>query len=267
MPDETLAPRSERYYPDRVIGARVITYAQVDSTMNVARALADAGAAPHGPAPHGTVVRAHVQRVGRGRFARRWESAVGDSLLTSTILRMPPLPIAAPISVAATLAVRDTVRELTSSNCAIKWPNDVHVGGRKIAGVLVEASVDTAGAGVAVLGIGLNVNFDPAKFADISEIATSLAVGAGHRFALDAVEATLFAKLDATIAQMIENPQQTIADWRTSLDTLGHEITVHTRTGALVGIAEDVDEQGQLLLRTPDGKLHTLAEGDVSLRA
>lgn len=261
-----MPPLSERYYPDRVIGARVITYAEVDSTMDVARALVGSPT-PHGPAPHGTIVRALVQRVGRGRFARRWESAVGDSLLASTILRMPPIPLGAPISVAATLALRDTVRELTSSDCAIKWPNDVHVNHRKIAGILVEASVDTDGNGVAILGIGLNVNFDPAKFADIADIATSLSAEAGHAFTVDQVEATLFAALDTAIAQLIVDPRQTLIDWRASVDTLGREITVHARSEALIGIAEDVDEHGHLLLRTPDGKLHTLAEGDVSLRS
>jgi BirA family biotin operon repressor/biotin-[acetyl-CoA-carboxylase] ligase len=257
---------SERYYPDHVIGARVITYAEVDSTMDVARALAYAPA-PHGPAPHGTAIRALVQHVGRGRFARRWESAVGDSLLTSTILRTPPVPVGTPISVAATLAVRDTVRELTSSDCAIKWPNDVHVNGRKIAGVLVEASVDTDGNGVAILGIGLNVNLDPAQYPDIADIATSLSAEAGHPFTLDQLEATLFAALDTAIARVIADPQQMLIDWRASVDTLGRNISVHTRSGVLIGVAEDVDQHGHLLLRTPDGKLRTLAEGDVSLRS
>ena len=261
-----MPPLSERYYPDRVIGARVITYAEVDSTMDVARALANAPA-PHGPVPHGTAIRALVQRAGRGRFARRWESAVGDALLTSTILRMPPVALGAAISVAATLAVRDTVRQLTSSDCAIKWPNDVHINGRKIAGVLVEAIVDTDGNGVAILGIGLNANLDPAKFPDIAEAATSLYAEAGHPSTLDQVEATLFAALDAAIAQLIVDPRQTLTDWRVSVDTLGREIIVHARSGTLIGIAEDVDEYGHLLLRTPDGKLHTLVEGDVSLRS
>lgn len=260
MPEPTAGPVSERFHPNRVIGAHVITYAEVDSTMNVASVRAEAGS------PHGTVIRAHAQRTGRGRFGRRWESAVGDSLLTSTVLRMPPLAIGANMAIAATLAVRDTVSHLTGAECAIKWPNDVHVYGRKIAGVLVEASLDTAGNGVAIVGIGLNVNLDPSNFPTIAEAATSLALEAGHAISADLVEVTLFAKLEAAIRQIAEDPQAALGAWRAALDTLGRQVTVQTRTGSLAGIAEDVDEKGNLLLRTPDSNLHTLAEGDVSLR-
>ena len=259
MPEQTTGPVSERFYPDRVIGARVITYAEVDSTMNVASVRAEAGS------PHGTVIRAHAQRTGRGRFARRWESAIGDSLLTSTILRMPPLAIGASVAIAATLAVRDTVLHLTGPECAIKWPNDVHVHGRKIAGVLVEASLDTAGNGFAIVGIGLNVNLNPSNFPAITEAATSLALEAGHSISMDLAEATLLAKLDTAINQIAGDPQATLAAWRAALDTLGRQVTVQTRNGPLAGIAEDVNEEGSLLLRTPDAILHTLAEGDVSL--
>ena len=260
MPEQTVGPVSERFYPDRVVGARVITYAEINSTMNVASMRAEAGS------PHGTVIRAHAQRTGRGRFARRWESAIGDSLLTSTILRMPPLPIGASMAIAATLAVRDTVVHLTGRECAIQWPNDVHVHGRKIAGVLVEASLDTAGNGVAIVGIGLNINFDPSNFPAIAGAATSLALEAGHAISMDLAEATLFAKLDAAISQIADDPQAALAAWRAALDTLGRQVTVQTRSGPLTGIAEDVDEEGDLLLRTPDAILHTLPEGDVSLR-
>jgi BirA family biotin operon repressor/biotin-[acetyl-CoA-carboxylase] ligase len=178
---------------------------------------------------------------------------------------MPPLATGASIAIAATLAVRDTVVHLTGPECAIKWPNDVHVHGRKIAGVLVEARLDTAGNGVAIVGIGLNVNLEPYNFPAIAEAATSLALEAGHAISVDLTEATLFAKLDAAISQIAEDPQATLAAWRAALDTLGRQVTVQTRSGLLAGIAEDVDEGGNLLLRTPDAILHTLAEGDVSL--
>lgn len=254
------SPVWERFVPDRTVGLRTLVFAEVDSTMDVARELGGRGA------PHGTAVRAMVQLAGRGRFARRWESSVGDSLLVSVVLRLPPLGTQAPVSVAGALAVQRTVDALTGGPVGIKWPNDVEIGGKKIAGVLVESQVATDGTGVAVLGIGLNVNLQPQAFGGIAESATSLAVVCGTTLALDEVEAALFAHLDEEIGSLVASSSASIYRWRHQLTTLGERVTVSTRKGTVVGLAIDVDEHGALVVRSDDGETQVLHEGDVSLR-
>lgn len=254
------SPVWERFVPDRTVGFRTLVFAEVDSTMDVARELGGRGA------PHGTAVRAMVQRAGRGRFGRRWESRAGESLLVSVVLRMPPLGTQAPVSVAAALAVQRTVDALTGGPVGIKWPNDVEIDGKKIAGVLVESQVATDSTGVTVMGIGLNVNLKPQVFGDIAESATSLAVENDSTLGLDEVEAVLFAHLDEEIGLVVESSPASIERWRHQLTTLGERVTVSTREGTVVGLAIDVDQHGALVVRTDDGETQVLHEGDVSLR-
>ena len=253
-------PQWERLYSDRVIGARVLVYGEVDSTMDVARALTNTGVV------HGTAVRADVQRRGRGRFDRRWESAPGDSLLMSVVLRMPPLEVGAPLTVIGSLAVLQAVEEISGATAGIKWPNDVQMDGRKIAGVLVESQVSTDGTGAAILGVGLNVNLRPEAFVGIEETATSLAVLGRGAIALDRVEDVLLRKLDTAVAALDGGGAGVVAEWRSHLTTLGQRIAVHTRDGVVKGEAVDVDAQGALLLRVAGGEVRRILEGDVSLR-
>ena len=250
------APDWERFRPAAVIGRRVYGYRSVGSTMDAAWELAEAGAA------HGTAVVAGTQTSGRGRFARAWVSGDGESLLTSVVLR-PPASIAPLLTVIGCLAVLDAVRELCSLLCAVKWPNDVHVGGKKLCGVLAEGRVDTTGAGVAVLGIGLNVNLDLAHHPELAGTATSLLAETGHATSLRLAGDALFRGLDACYGNA--EPAALIVRWRQALDTLGKRVTVRARDSTLSGLAEDVDAAGRLLLRTDDGALHALSEGDVTL--
>ena len=254
-------PDWERFRPAAVIGRRVYGYRSVGSTMDAAWELAEAGAA------HGTAVVAGTQTSGRGRFDRTWVSGDGESLLTSVVLR-PDASIAPLLTVIGCLAVLDAARELGGLVCAIKWPNDVHIGGKKLCGVLAEArtysngTTDTAGAGVAVLGIGLNVNLDLAQHPELAGTATSLLAETGHATDLRVAGDALFHSLDACYDA---EPAALVARWRESLDTLGKRVTVRGRDTRLSGLAEEVDATGRLLLRTDDGTLHTLSEGDVTL--
>ncbi len=249
-------PDWERFSPEAVIGRHLYGYRSVGSTMDVAWELAEAGVG------HGTAVVAGTQTRGRGRFDRTWVSGPGESLLASVILR-PDASIAPLLTVIGCLAVRDAVRELCGLACAIKWPNDVHVAGRKLCGVLAEGRTDTTGAGVAVLGIGLNVSLDLGHHPELAGAATNLLAETGRAIDLRLAGDTLFRCLDACFGGA--EPAALIARWREALDTLGARVTVSGRDVALSGLAEDVDAAGRLLLRTDDGALHALSEGDVTL--
>ena len=242
----------------KAIGAQILRFRSVASTMDEAWRLADAGA------PHGVMVVAGEQTAGRGRFARRWESGEGDCLMTSVLLR--PTPDFAPLlSVAGALAAADAAERAAGVACAFKWPNDILVGGRKLCGVLVETRADTDGGIASALGVGLNVNLRPAEHPPIAETATSLAAEAGREFAAEVVERAFIAALRERYAQCVDDPRGLVADWSARLSTLGREASVRLRDGALRGLAESVDAAGRLVLRLPSGERKILDEGEVAV--
>ncbi len=242
----------------KAIGAQILRFRSVASTMDEAWRLADAGAAP------GVMVVAGEQTAGRGRFARRWESGEGDCLMTSVLLH--PTPSAAPLlSIAGALAAADAAERAAGVVCAFKWPNDIMVGGRKLCGVLVETRADVNGNVASALGVGLNVNLRPEDHPPIAETATSLAAEVGREFALGAVERALIAALRERYAQCVDDPEGLVADWSARLSTLGQEVSVRLREGALRGVAESVDASGRLILRLASGERKTLAEGEVAV--
>ena len=141
--------------------------AVVGSTMDEARAAGRAGA------PHGLVILADEQTAGRGRFGRRWVAPAGANL-TFTVLVRPDLARLERLSIAAAVAVADALHERTAVAPVFKWPNDVQVDGRKLAGILVETELDGDRPAFALVGIGLNVNVETQSEPEIAALAVSL---------------------------------------------------------------------------------------------
>jgi BirA family biotin operon repressor/biotin-[acetyl-CoA-carboxylase] ligase len=226
-------------------------FREVGSTNTVARELAEAGA------PNGTVVTADEQTAGRGRQGRTWTAPPGSALLFSAIVRPlgkrhPLLPLAVP------LAVCETAERLRPEvECKVKWPNDVHLEGRKLAGILIEARPQEEWA---VLGIGLNLTIAEDEFPEeLRDTATSL-------FA-DAPETTGVAEgarvaLSEALERWVEADSATILTaWRERDTLLGREVSWERGSG----VAEGIDERGYLLVRLADGELVALGAGDVHL--
>ena len=255
--EDRISPMSEIEQTFEAIGQRIVRRRSVTSTMDVAWGLHERGAA------HGTVVVAQEQVAGRGRFARRWVSAAGDSLLMSVLLR-PTTDVAPLLGIAAALAVADAAAT-SGVVCSFKWPNDVLAGGRKVCGILLEARVSTDGRTAAVLGIGLNVGLRTADYPEIADVATSLREEARTAPDLGAVEAALITSLRGRYRQCADDGAAALADWARQLTTLGQQITVERREGTVSGTAESVDEIGRLILRLASGQRLTLSEGDVTL--
>jgi BirA family biotin operon repressor/biotin-[acetyl-CoA-carboxylase] ligase len=210
-----------------------------DSTNTRARELALAGA------PHGTLVTAAEQSAGRGRQGRTWSAPPGRSLLMSLVLRDPPtlLPLAAAVAVA----------DVCGPEARIKWPNDVQLGGRKAAGILVEGRPFE---GWAILGIGLNVAVRPE---DLPPGLRDTATGLGREPAdVEPALAEVLASLDRRLAEDAE----TILDaWRARDALLGREITWSGGSGVAAG----VDASGQLVVELPGGGKTSLGAGEVHL--
>jgi BirA family biotin operon repressor/biotin-[acetyl-CoA-carboxylase] ligase len=214
-----------------MIGRPRVHHRLTDSTNERARALAASGA------PHGTVVTADEQTAGRGRQGREWVAAPGAALLTSVVLRHAPasLPLAAAVAVCDALPV----------DAAIKWPNDIWIDRRKVAGILVEARPQE---GWAVVGVGVNVHGAPAL-----EHVTSLGSVIGTEELLERLLLTLDGWLSRPLSEVL-------AAWRSRDALLGETVRWQNGSGKGAGI----DEGGALLVDTDSGRV-ALQAGEVHL--
>lgn len=258
----------------RVLGAsplwrRVIHQPSVGSTNDVAKDLAAQGA------PEGTVVVADRQTAGRGRLGRRWRAPVGTCLLCSILFR-PRLSASQVnrLTMLCSLAAADAVKELAGIEASLKWPNDLVVesqasdhglhGWHKLAGILTETGMVGDRLDFAVVGIGLNVNVPTDVLPELAPKATSVLAETGREVDRLALLAALLKGIEHRYKQLQagENPRD---EWAARLVTLGERVAVTAGERVLTGVAESVDENGALLLRTSDGKRHRLLAGDVTL--
>jgi BirA family biotin operon repressor/biotin-[acetyl-CoA-carboxylase] ligase len=233
-----------------MIGSPRVHHRRTDSTNERAKQLALAGA------PHGTLVTADAQTAGRGRQGRAWLAPPGTALLMSLILRelggaQAYLPLA------AALAVCDACERSAPVGCSIKWPNDVWIEGRKVAGILIEGRPRD---GWAVLGIGLNVGTAPDEFPpELHGVATSLrAAGADPVPTVGAVREALLRALEERLAAA---PEAIVGAWRERDALIGREV----RWDGGEGTAAGIEDSGALLVDTEAGRL-ALDAGEVHLR-
>lgn len=237
-------------------GRRIIYETTCDSTMNLARRAAEAGA------EEGTVVIAEEQTAGRGRLGRSWVSPAGKNLHVTLIAR-PPVDRLRVITMAAPLAVTQAADDVAGVRTGIKWPNDVLLAGRKLSGILVESEISGDEVRFALAGVGINVNLDVEQSPDIAGIATSLLNETGQEVSRERLLASFLNRFE----EMYESPvPHIVAAWRERLETLGRDVTVTLGEETFDGVAEDVDNSGNLILRRPDGSRMILEAGEVSLR-
>ena len=239
-----------------VVGHRIHYHQVVGSTMDIARDLA------HDGEREGAVVIAEEQNKGRGRFNRVWVSPPGLNLYMTVLLRPEPeqLPY---MNMAAALAIFDTVAQFAQLRPAVKWPNDVRVGGKKLSGILIETEFDGDRLAYALVGIGLNVNLDVSGYPEIADTATSLRSAAGREFDRADVLHSLLKNLDAWYVR-VKSGKSLTKDWAATLETLGTQVELRWREQVLEGLAESVDEQGNLVLLRPDGDRTTVVAGEVT---
>jgi BirA family biotin operon repressor/biotin-[acetyl-CoA-carboxylase] ligase len=233
-------------------------FASCSSTNDEAAAWARAGA------PAGAVVVADAQERGRGRLGRRWHSPPGASLYLSVVLRPPLLPHRVPpLTLAAGVAVAETLAEYDVAP-ALKWPNDVQLGGKKVAGILTEMSCELDRVQHIVVGIGVNLNVT--AFPDeLSAIATSLAHERGSPVERAAFAARLCAHLEGWHDRFLaDGAPAVVAGWKRFAAFFGRRITVTSGRDVIAGIAEDLDGEGALLLRRDDGDLARVISGEVA---
>jgi BirA family biotin operon repressor/biotin-[acetyl-CoA-carboxylase] ligase len=245
-------------------GRHVHVYAKTSSTMDRAIEAARAGA------PEGALFVAEEQTAGRGRFGRAWVSPPGSQITISLVLR-PQSAWLHQLNMAAPLAVVRAVERATGLQPAIKWPNDVQLAGKKLAGLLLDVTVRDGETEFAIAGIGLNVNFDPGKYPEIAAIATSISKQLGRTTPRLPILWALLEEFEA-LYQRVQRGEKVTGDYKAKLATLGTQVRVTWATGTAdeakleEGTAVDIDDAGALILRRNDGFLAHIVAGEVSLR-
>ncbi|GAC1387406.1 MAG: hypothetical protein NVSMB33_16990 [Ktedonobacteraceae bacterium] len=270
------------------VGERLLYLPIVASTNSLAMQLA------HERPEEGVVVLTDSQTAGKGRQGRRWVDTPGCNVLSSTLLqpRFPPHLLV----MIASLAVVDTIARICDITASIKWPNDVLIDKHKVAGILIETSHDSAGQLLAILGIGVNVNGSipdvPASTSLVSShivntqaqdqaslfaTATTLAIACGHPVSRETFLAHLLLHIETNYLALQQEVRKPILagygsistsrsiweQWRNRLSTPGRSILVRQGDTVLSGIAEDVNDNGELLLRRHSGELVSITWGDV----
>ena len=231
-----------------MIGLPRVHWRMCDSTNERARELAASGA------PHGTLVTADEQSAGRGRQGRRWTAPPRTAVLMSLLLRDLDARQAL-LPLAAAVAVCEACEEAAGVACEVKWPNDVWIDRRKVAGILVEGRPQE---GWVILGIGLNVNVPAHEFPpELRDTATSLRIADGAR----PPETVLDRLLDALDRWVDAPPSEVLAAWRERDALRGQVVSWDGSEGTAAG----VDDSGALLVETRDGHVK-LEAGEVHLR-
>jgi BirA family biotin operon repressor/biotin-[acetyl-CoA-carboxylase] ligase len=237
----------------------VYSFDVVDSTNSQAKRLARQGA------PEGTLVIAESQSKGRGRLGRLWISPPGKGLYLSVILRpkIPPQQ-GSGITVTAGVALAEALEEIGITP-QLKWPNDVMVGHRKVAGILTETSCNEKGFFFVIVGVGVNVNTDLKDFpSPMGELATSLSLNTAKPISRAGLLQTLLYHLEQWYERLCQGAFSTILQtWRQYDLTLGSWVEVSLPRSKLAGTAQDLDTDGALLVRDERGCLHRVLVGDV----
>lgn len=211
--------------------------------------------------PEGAVVIADQQTHGRGRQGRSWHSEPGTGLYLSTLLKpgLPPENLAL-VTLMAGVATVSAIQQQATVPATLKWPNDILLNGKKLAGILCEYIPGTA----VIVGIGINLN--QVSFPeDIQSIATSLKLETGNTINRADLVLSLLEKLDREYEIFLQGKKASlIQKWTQQSNMFGKTVTVHQKGKSLTGTAMELDPEGRLILLTSDGEKYMLDSGEVS---
>ena len=246
----------------QVIGRDIRVFKETTSTNDVVEKLARDGV------NEGVVVFAEAQSKGRGRLGRKWLSPSGKGLWFSVLLRPALRPQAATqLTVASAIALRRAIAAQTGLKPEIKWPNDVLLGQRKVAGILTELKAELDRVNYLIIGIGVDVNLNPSDFpADLRKTATSLSAELDRPVSRADLAVAILRELDADYARVNAGDFAAIAEeWESHCATLGRNVCIRIGERQICGRAESLGEEGALLLRTEHGHLERIVGGDLTL--
>jgi BirA family biotin operon repressor/biotin-[acetyl-CoA-carboxylase] ligase len=263
VPDDLAPEAIGKALTTAVVGRAIEVQARVESTNDLALHAAAQGA------PEGLCILADQQTGGRGRRGRPWLSLPGLGLYASILLRPGvPAPQVALLTFAAGLAAVEAVRATCGLDPALKWPNDLVLGGRKLAGILTEAQTLGSQVCCAVVGVGINVHHRAEDLPGaLRGQATSVWLETGRRVERSALAAALFTAMDDWYAVLrAGGGARIVAAARERSAVLGRPIRVSSGDASWDGVALDLDEEGALLVRDDGGRTRRLMSEEVSIR-
>jgi BirA family biotin operon repressor/biotin-[acetyl-CoA-carboxylase] ligase len=259
VPDKLLAHEIQFDLKTKIFGCKVFYHESLNSTMDEAFKLGMEGA------PEGAVVCAEAQTKGRGRLGRSWSSPKHKGIYLSIILRPKLAPSElAKLTLLSAVAVAQAVNKIAGIDVRIKWPNDVLIKNKKLAGILTELRAEVDQMKFVVVGIGLNVNNTAAQ---LVEGATSLKHEAGKTFSRVEVVQEVLRAFEHWYSRL-ENKgfDDVIHAWKERSHTLGKWVRITDPAGSVEGVAFDLDHDGGLLIRKDSGVVIKKMAGDVHLR-
>jgi len=256
---------AEEYLSLRIRGSlwqELIVHDSVESTNDLAMYLASRKGIPPG-----TVLIADRQTRGKGRLGRTWESPGGRNIYMSLVLRpeLAPRDVTM-LTILAAVAAARAVQKTTDGRVRIKWPNDLVVSDRKLAGILTEVRADPDRINLAVIGIGVNVNMLSTDFPEeLRSIATSVRLAAGHPVSRNELIIQMLKDFEHWYGILMAEGKRPLLDaWRKDSATLGRHVRVTMPDQTLSGVAEDIDDNGMLILKMRTGECRHISAGDIT---
>jgi BirA family transcriptional regulator, biotin operon repressor / biotin---[acetyl-CoA-carboxylase] ligase len=246
----------------KIVGRDIHVFQETTSTNDVIEKLARDGVR------EGVVVFAESQTRGRGRLGRKWVSPARKGLWFSILLRPNLRPQeTTQLTVASATALRRAIFQQTRLPVEIKWPNDILINGKKVAGILTEMSAELDRVRHVIPGIGIDVNQDASEFpAELRKIATSLKIEMGEAIPRAALATAVLHELDKDYFRVCAGKFSEVAEeWVEHCGTIGKDVTVRIGDRATRGCAESLDDDGALILRTEHGRLQRITGGDVTI--
>ncbi|WP_109710663.1 biotin--[acetyl-CoA-carboxylase] ligase [Faecalicatena contorta] len=243
-------------------GQTIYYFDQIDSTNIRAKQLGEEGA------PHGTLIVAGQQNAGRGRRGRTWESPPGVSIYMSIVLRPEMAPVKAPmLTLVMALSAADSLKECTGLDVQIKWPNDIVLNGKKLAGILTEMSTEMDYINHVVIGVGINVNTERLP-EELKEKATSLRLETGRIIRRSEIIASIMKEFEKNYQLFIETQGlgQMQEKYNSLLINREKEVRILGVKEGYAAYALGINEKGELLVRRDNGEIEAVLAGEVSVR-
>lgn len=260
-PDFILPAEIKKNLKTKIFGKKIYSYRRVGSTNGVGFRLAEIGS------EEGILIVADEQSKGKGRLGRSWYSPPRLGLWMSLLLRPDIPPFKAPgLSICAGLALAQAIKETTGIEAKIKWPNDCLIDGKKVGGILLELSAELDRINFVIVGIGVNVNHSVKDFPkNLAQIATSMKIELGKDISRLALLTSFLEKFEGIYLDFKKNglsPQREMIKSYSSL--LGKKVTVKFGKAKIEGMAEDIDDNGSLVIKTKKGE-RVVTAGEVTV--
>lgn len=262
----------DRIYPEEIKDGittgimgrnKIFHFSTISSTTEPAREEAQKDCA------EGTLVVAEEQTGGRGRLGRTWYSPRYKGIFLSLVLRPQVNPTeVSQVTMLTSVALAQAVNKETGAAAGIKWPNDLLVRGKKICGILADLNAEMDRVNYLILSAGINANNEPEDFpGELKDTATSLKIETGrHVDRAGLVRACLESFEHWYTLWLDQGFEPVLSAWKDLSVSLNCPVRIHTLNKSWEGWAEDIDEDGALLLRLPNGDIQKLVSGEVSLR-